>query len=133
MTNAIATGSILVAGRAYLPKSVQLRSEPDSNGWITLDGAMSTFENDIQADGWTFFFMAGEIKTTVFGFDRQKTLCTALQRLITNVKSHNCNGIEITQVTAHSFCKVPNVSVSAHARHLQKGSTFSGQSLTGSI
>ena len=36
-----------------------------------------------------------EIKTTVFGFDKEKALRTALKRLIANVKSHHCNGIEI--------------------------------------
>ena len=68
--------------------------------------------------------MAGEIKTTVFGFDRQKALRAALKRLIANVKSQHCNSIEITQVTGKSFLRVPYVSVSAHPRHLQKGMFF---------
>jgi hypothetical protein len=77
--------------------------------------------------------MAGEIRSAVFGFDKQKTMRTALSRLIANVKSQNCNGIEITQVADKTFLGVPYVSVSAHARHLQKGLTFSGQQLNGSI
>lgn len=133
MTDAITAGSILIEGRAHLPNSMRLRTEPDSSGWTTLNGARPTFEKEVQEAGWTFFFMAGEIKATVFGFDRQKTLRAALQRLIRNVKSHNCNAIEITQVTVKSFFKVPYVSVSAHVRHLQKGLTFSGQILAGSI
>jgi len=72
------------------------------------------------------FFMAGEIKTTVFGFDRQHALRAALERLIAVVKSQHCNSIEITRVTDKSFLKVPYVTVSAHARHLQKGQLFSG-------
>ena len=71
--------------------------------------------------------MAGEIRSTVFGFDGQKALGAALKRLIANVKSQNCNSIEITKVTRNSFLKVPYVSVSAHARHLQKGLVFSSQ------
>ena len=47
--------------------------------------------------------MAGEIKATVFGFDRQKALRAALKRLIADVKSQHCNGIEITQVMDRSF------------------------------
>ena len=70
--------------------------------------------------------MAGEIKTTVFGFDRQKALRAALKRLIADVKSQHCNSIEITRVMGKSFLKVPYVSVSAHPRHLQKGMVFSG-------
>ena len=70
--------------------------------------------------------MAGEIKTTVFGFDRQKALRAALKRLIAEVKSQHCNSIEITRVVDKSFLSVPYVSVSAHPRHLQKGMLFSG-------
>jgi len=133
MTGAIAAGSILIEGRAHLPNSMRLQSEPDANGWTTLDGERPAFEKVVQEAGWTFFFMAGEMHATVFGFDRQKTLRAALRRLIVNAKSHNCNAIEITQVTDKSFFKVPYVNVCAHARHLQKGLTFSGQILVDSI
>jgi hypothetical protein len=80
----------------------------------------------IHEEGWTFFFMAGEIKATVFGFDRQKALRIALKQLITDVKSQHCNSIEITRIMGKSFLGVPYVSVSAHPRHLQRGVIFSG-------
>jgi len=127
MTDAITAGSILIEEGTHLPNSPLLQSESYSNGWAALNGARSAFEKEIQEAGWTFFFMAGEIKATVFGFDKQKTLRAALKRLIANVKSHNCNSIEITQVTGKSFLKVPYVSVSAHPRHIQKGLVFCGQ------
>jgi len=126
MTDAIATGSILIEKHAHLPNSMRLQSEPDASGWAALNGTRSTFEKEVQEAGWTFFFMAGEIRAAVFGFDREKTMRVALQRLITNVKSHHCNAIEVTRVTVKSFLKVPYVVVSAHARHLQKELTFSG-------
>ena len=86
----------------------------------------SAFEKTVEEAGWTFFFMAGEIKTTVFGFDKQKALRAALKRLITDVKSRDCNSIEITRVVDKSFLRIPYLSVSAHARHLQKARLFSG-------
>ena len=121
MTDEIKAGSILIEGGTQLPGSLLLGSQPDSNGWTALNGARAGFEKDIHEAGWTFFFMAGEIKATVFGFDKQKTLRAALKRLITNVKSQNCNSIEITRVTGKSFLRAPYVSVFAHPRHLQKG------------
>jgi len=127
MTEAITAGSILIEEGTHLPNSVSLRNESHSNGWTAVNGARAIFEKEIQEAGWTFFFMAGEIKTTVFGFDMQKSLGTALNRLAANAKSRHCNSIEITQVTGKSFLKLPYVSVSAHARHLQKGLVFSGQ------
>ena len=68
--------------------------------------------------------MAGEIKATVFGFDKPKALGAAVKRLITDVKSQHCNSIEIARVTDRSFLGVPYVTVFAHPRHLQKGVLF---------
>ena len=126
MTDIITAGRIWVQEGNHLPKSFPVRSESDSNGWAAIGDDRPAFEKTIQETGWTFFFMAGEIKTTVFGFDRQKALRTALRRLIADVKAQHCNSIEITQVTSKSFLNVPYVSVTAHPRHLQTGLLFSG-------
>ena len=126
MTDSIVSGSILVERGTRLPRSVEVQSEPDSNEWTAVKDSRSAFEESIDKEGWTFFFMAGEIKNTVFGFTRQKALHTALHRLIAKVKSQRCNSIEITRVVGKSFLGVPYVSVFAHPRHLQKGVCFSG-------
>jgi hypothetical protein len=119
-------GDLLVQQGLNVPRSLLLPTEINSNGWAAVNGSRSAFEKTIDEEGWTFFFMAGEIKATVFGFDRQKALRAALKRLITDVKSQHCNSIEITAVVDKSFLRMPYVSVSAHARHLQKGRLFSG-------
>ncbi|MBZ5619912.1 MAG: hypothetical protein LAQ69_14505 [Acidobacteriia bacterium] len=126
MTDTIKAGSILVEEGIHLPKFFLLQSESNLIGWAALKDTLSTFEKTIQEAGWTFFFMAGEIKATVFGFNKQNALRAALKRLITDAKSQHCNSIEITQVEDRSFLRVPYVSVSAHPRHLQKGMCFSG-------
>jgi hypothetical protein len=123
----IEAGSIFIDGDARLPNSDLLQREPHASGWSQVTSVRSTFGKEIPGAGWTFFFMAGEIKTTVFGFDRAKALATALSRLIASVKDQKCNCIEITEITDKSFLKLPYVSVSAHGRHLQKGQTFSGR------
>ncbi len=127
MTGAIAAGSIWISGSTRLPGSLSFQRGPNPCGWVAVTSPRSAFEKEIEAAGWTFFFMAGEIKANVFGFDRQKTLRVALERLIANAKAQNCNCVEITQVTEKSFLKAPYVSVSAHPRHLQKGVIFSGR------
>src|ERR1041384_5613018 len=81
MADAFAAGSILVEEGTQLPDSLLLQSASSSNGWAAIKDARAVFEKGIQDAGWTFFFMAGEVKTTVFGFDRQKTLGTAWKRL----------------------------------------------------
>ena len=124
MPDTITAGSIWVQEGTHLPDTKPLQGESHSSGWTAVKSVRSEFDKEVQEAGWTFFFMAGEIKATAFGFDRQKTLRTALKRLIANVKSQHCNSMEITQVMGKSFLNVPYVSVSAHARHLQKGLVF---------
>ncbi len=126
MTDAIAVGSILVEKDIHFPSAFLLQSEAGANGWAAIQDTRSGFEKTIQRAGWTFFYMAGQLKATVFGFDGQEALRTAVGRLIAKVKAQHCNGIEITGVAGRSFLKVPYVRVSAHARHLQKGVFFSG-------
>lgn len=126
MTNLIAAGNILVQDGTNLPASLRAEADSESIGWTAIKDNPSTFEKAVNEAGWTFFFMAGEIKTTALGFDKQKALRAALKRLVTDVKSQHCNSIEITGVVGKSFWRIPYVSVSAHARHLQKGRLFSG-------
>jgi hypothetical protein len=128
MTSAIALGDILIEGGTYMPDSLTKPGESSLPGWSAVKSSLPAFEKEIKEAGWTLFFMAGDIKATVFGFDRQRTLRAALKRLVTMVKSQSCNSIEITHLVEKSFLKVPYVSVWAHARHLQRGQglVFSG-------
>jgi hypothetical protein len=126
MTGPITAGNILIEEDTPLPNALLLQTESDSRGWAVVKDARSTFEKTIQEAGWNFFLMAGEIKATGCGFDQHKALRAALKRLTADVKSQHCNSIEITRVIGKSFLRVPDVSVSAHLRHLQKGMLFPG-------
>ena len=83
-------------------------------------------EKEFAALGWTFLYLAGKVKATAFGFDRQKAMDKALARLIAGAIRQKCNCLEIDEVATRTFLGVPGVSVSAHTRHIQKGMTFSG-------
>jgi hypothetical protein len=125
MTGGIAAGDILIEGGTYLPNSLRTPGESSLPGWSAVKRGRPAFEKEIKQAGWTLFFMAGEIKASVFGFDRQRALRSALKRLTTMVKSQSCNCIEITDVTEKSFLKLPYIRVRAHARHLQQSLVFS--------
>jgi hypothetical protein len=126
MTSSIGAGDILLERGTYIPNSMTTPGESSLAGWSAAPGGRSIFEREIKQAGWNLFFMAGELKASVFGFDRQRTAQTALKRLGAIVKSQNCNCIEITDVTEKSFLKLPYVRVRAHARHLQPGLVFTG-------
>ncbi len=122
----ITTGTILIENGTLLPNSLVLASEPYSTGWTTVPNLRSDFERDINHAGWTFFFIAGEIQATVFGFNAEKAVRTAVERLLGNAKSQHCNCLEIGQVRRKSFLGLPFASVSAHSRHIQKSLFLAG-------
>jgi hypothetical protein len=127
-TDAIQAGAVFIEAGAVLPESLQLASTPDANGWKSLEIAdRSEYEQKVSRAGWIFFLMARTITATVFGFDGQKALRTAFQRIIASVKSQKCNSLQITRVESKSFLMVPYVSVTAHSRHLQERPFFAGQ------
>ena len=120
----IKSGTILIEEGATLPKTILLQSTSYSSGWTVVTSSRSEFEKDINLAGWTFFFLAGNIEATVFGFDKQKAVRTAVDRIITDVKAQDCNCLEITQVKMKSFLGLPYACVSAHSRHVQGSSVF---------
>jgi len=128
MTDAIKTGTILIEGDATMPSSLVLEGKSYSGGWRSVSNLdLNGLDAAIQKAGWTFFFMAGEIKITAFGLDKDRAVRRAVKRVITNVEAHKCNCVEITEVAAKSFLGMPYVNVSAHSRHIQKSSAFASQ------
>jgi hypothetical protein len=82
------------------------------------------FDKELSAAGWTFFFMAGTIRMTAFGFNRHRTVDAALNRCIKAARQQRCNCLQIESVEMRSFLGVPYVRVSARLRHIQKGLLF---------
>jgi hypothetical protein len=129
MTDALKTGTILIEKGALMPESVLLQSRPYASGWTALSNLdLNQLDTAISKAGWTFFFMAGEIKISAFGFDKEGAVRRAVKQVIANVESHKCNCVEITDVSHRSFLGMPYAHVSAHSRHIQESSAFSGDS-----
>jgi len=121
-------GTVFIAASAVLPESLNLESAPEANGWKSLESAgRSAFEQKVRQAGWIFFLMDAEITATVYGFDAQKALRMAFERITASVKSQKWNSLQITRVESKSFLKVPCVSITAHSRHLQERPSFAGQ------
>ena len=121
MNDKIKTGTILIEGGALLPDSLQFESEPYSKGWRlvkNLDGY--GLDRKIREAGWTLFYLALEMKASVFGFGGEKALRRAVNRVLANLKSKKVNCLAITQVAAKRFLGLPYVTVSAHPRHIQE-------------
>ena len=125
MTDTIKTGTILVERNASVPKSLLLEGKSYSGDWRSVSNLdLNGLDAAIHKAGWTFFFMAGEIKITAFGFGKERAVRRAVKQVLTNVEAHKCNCVEITEVSVKSFLGMPFVNVSAHSRHIQKSSMF---------
>jgi hypothetical protein len=122
----ITPGAILIKKGTPLPEPLRLGADSQATGWAsvtnTLDG--HELEHKLSSGGWTFFYIAGAIRTTVFGFDRAKMIHAALRRLLASVKLHKCNCLEIDDIVTRSFLGMPYISVSGHTRNIQKGVLF---------
>ena len=113
-------GSIHVERSGLLPAFLQFGGDPFLQGWSVLRNVRSTLEAETAKAGWICYFMAGKIEKSSFGFNRQNALRAAMRKLARRVKSEKCNSFEILHVTSKRFQGVFRVTVSAHARHLQK-------------
>ena len=111
-----------------LPAAFRPGSESYPNAWVAVKSSLDPhdLEKEFAALGWTFLYLAGRVKETAFGFDRQKAMVKALARLIAGAIRQKCNCLEIDEVSMRSFLGVPGVSVTAHTRHIQKGMRFLG-------
>jgi hypothetical protein len=124
MAHEITTGKILIRDNALLPIGLQLESERCAPGWRLVnnfDGC--ALNREIQKTGWTFFCLAGVIKASVFGMDRQKMVRRAIERILASLKSEKFNSLEITRVAfepSERFPLVRYVTVSAQSRHIQE-------------
>ena len=129
MPDTIKTGTILIKEGTFLPDELRFESEPWAPGWSFLknfDGY--GLDRKIQETGWTFFCVAGEVKATVFGFNEQKTVRRAVERILANLKSEKFNSLEITRVSSvasERFLGVRYVTVHAHSRHIQESAFLS--------
>lgn len=117
---------MLLEKSAHLPKYVRLGSDEAESGWAWVANNLDRrqLEKTLATEGWTFFYMAGTIKATAFGFDREQMIHTALKRLIAKVRLQKCNCLEIDEVAATSLFGMPYVSVFGHSRHIKKGMLF---------
>ena len=122
----IGAGSILVEKSTLLPGSLALESGSTESGWsqVADNPDRHQLESELATSGWTFFLMAGTIKSSAFGFNRPRMIQAALKRLIATVKLQRCNCLEIDTIAARSFLGMPYISLSGHSRHIQPSLVF---------
>jgi hypothetical protein len=113
--------AILIRDNATLPGAMHLDSEPYLEGWRVVknfDG--NGLARALQPTGWTFFWLAGEIKAMVFGIDEESMVRRAIKRIVASPRSKDFNSLEITRLALKHSLGVPCVIVGAQWRHIQE-------------
>ena len=118
----ITAGAILFEKGTLLPEPLLLERESHGSGWASIANQLTARQlgDKLSIAGWSFFYLAGAMRTTAFGFDRARMIQSALKRLVAGARLQNCNCLEIDEVAMHSFLGMPYVSVCAHSRLIQK-------------
>jgi hypothetical protein len=122
MTSQVQVGTILIEDRPVMTRALDIESEPYGGNWSRVR-SLNGFDLDhkIHAAGWSFFFMAGELKTRFLGAVSEKNVRKALMRILARMRGQNFNCLEVTGISAEHFVGVPYTIVSAHWRHIQQG------------
>ena len=120
MSAADTCGTILIRESTILPAGLAVESELFLPGWrAVLNLDPYGLGRKIEQAKWYFFYLAGEIRTTVLGRDRSTTLRRAVKRVLAK-QSVQFNCLEITKVVSKRFLGIPFMSVAAHTRHIQQ-------------
>ena len=116
------TMTICIKEDTPFPANLPIESEAFLPGWKVVKNLdRSTLARNIEGANWNFFYLAGEIRTTVLGRDRPGTLRRAVRRVLAKQEGQKFNSLEITRVVSKRFLGIPFMSVTAHSRHIQQG------------
>jgi hypothetical protein len=127
MREMIKAGTVLFKAGTVLPDGLTFDSEPYSPGWRSIEALDGyAIDRKVPEVGWTFFFMAGESRTSAVGGQGPRTVRRAIKKILAALKSETSNSVEITGVVFKTFLGVPYATVSFHSRNLQKGIFLSG-------
>lgn len=120
MSEVMRSGMILARQGALLPCSVRLEKAPYVRGWsiIAADNPF-LLDKAIRASGWSFFFLAGEIKCIALGRPTAANFRKAITRGLGRVP-RQFNSAEVATVAGKHFLGVPYVIARVYSRHIQE-------------
>ena len=105
-----------------------MTSEPFAKSWSLLaPGSEAKLAEEAAAKGWHLFFIATQLKGVALGGAGSARVHGALRRILRRAKREDFNCVEVTQMKAKHFWGIPYMSIVAHSRHLQMGSTLEGE------
>src|SRR5258708_11675433 len=116
--------TVFIRDDTPLPAMLSMESERFLPGWRMVKNLdRQALTRAVEGAKWNFFYLAGEIRTTVLGREGVGTLRRAVKRIRAKqeCQSFQFNALEITKITSKWFLGIPLLRVTAHSRHIQLG------------
>jgi hypothetical protein len=127
VSNTLRVGALFMQAGTLIPQSLGVETEVCSPSWeliTNLNG--DSFDREVRNAGWSFFFLASNIRVIVWGHWTDKLVGKAIKRVLARARPAQFNCLEVTELSVRRFCGIPYVHVSAHSRHIQEDMVLHG-------
>ena len=114
-------GSLFIREGILLPGGLIIETEAFIPGWRAVrncDGYR--LGRKIEEAKWNFFYLAGEVRSIVFGRLGPESLRRAVRSILAKPEARKFNSLEVTGTRSRWFLGIPFVSVTANFRHIQQ-------------
>ena len=127
VSNSVRVGALFMQTGTLIPQSLGVETEACSPSWeliTNLNG--DSFDRKVRNAGWSFFFLASNIRVITWGHWTDKLVGKAVRRVLAKARPAQFNCLEVTELSARRFYGIPYVHISAHSRHIQEGMVLHG-------
>ena len=116
------TRTVFIREDTQLPTMLSIESEAFLPGWrVVKDLDRQALTREVEGANWNLFYLAGEMRATVFGREGLGALRRAVRCVLAKQEVQKFNSLEITKIDSKRFLGIPFMSVAAHSRHIQQG------------
>src|SRR5258707_11250445 len=116
------TRTIFIREGTPLPTTLAIESEAFLPGWrVVKNPDRQALTRSVEGANWSFFYLAGEMRATVFGREGLGAPRRAVKCVLAKQEGQKFNSLEITKIVSKRFLGIPFMSVTAHSRHIQQG------------
>jgi len=122
MSSTNRTRTVFIREDTRLPATLSIESEAFLPGWRVVKNLdRQALTHEVEGANWNFFYLAGEMRATVFGREGLGALRRAVKCVLAKQEGQKFNSLEITKIVSKRFLGIPFMSVTAHSRHIQQG------------
>jgi len=116
------TRTVFIREDTQLPTTLSIETEAFLPGWrVVKDLDRQALTREVEGANWNLFYLAGEMRATVFGREGLGALRSAVRCVLAKQEGQKFNSLEITKIVSKRFLGIPFMSVAAHSRHIQQG------------